>query len=131
MNSAPFRTSALHRTTWCGGADHHINKGDCGVGAVWRGHKKTAPKSGSCGVANMSPHPVWLNLLPQIYTQVRNLSTHVMGGHQIERAQAPALYVIWVDAPRTSALRWRYGQGAVIATASTFNELRGSASHGD
>ena len=130
MNSTQFHTSTPYHTTWCGSVDRHINKGDCSVGAVWRGHKKTAPKSGSCGVANMSPHPVWLNLLPQIYTLVWKVSTHVMGNNQIERAQAPALYVL-VDAPRTTALRLRCGHGAVITTASTFSELRGGASHGD
>ena len=75
------------------------------MGAVWRGNKKAAPESGSCGVANMSPHLVWLNLLPQIYTQVRNLSTHVVGDPQKERAQAPALHTIgWtLPAPRPFA----------------------------
>jgi hypothetical protein len=130
MNSTQFHTSTPYHTTWCGSVDRHINKGDCGVGAVWRGHKKTAPKSGSCGVANMSPHLVWLNLLPQIYTLVWKVSTHVMGNNQIERAQAPALYVL-VDAFHTTALRWRYGHGVDATTASTFSEVRGSAPHGD
>lgn len=105
MNSTAFRTSALYRTAWCGGADRHINKGNGDVGAVWSRNKKAAPESGSCGVANMSPHLVWLNLLPQIYTQVRNLSTHVVGDPQKERAQAPALHPIgWtLPAPRPFA----------------------------
>ena len=130
MNSTPFHTSTPYHTTWCGSVERHIKKGNGCVGAVWRGHKKTAPKSGSCGVANMSPHLVWLNLLPQIYTLVWKVSTHVMGGNQIERAQAPALYVL-VDAFHTSALRLRYGQGVDAATAFTFNEIKGNASHGD
>lgn len=126
MNSTPFRTSALHRTAWCGGADHHINKENGSVGAVWSRHKKTAPKSGLCGVANMSPHPVWLNLLRQIYTQVRNLSTHVVGGPPNRAGtRARALCYLGGRSPHLGpslALRPRSGDRH---RASTFNEEKG------